>query len=348
MLRRNLDIHIGLVNGATGTVIDFLKHELDGVLYVNKIIIKFDNINIEQGIVRFTADYEYQRNIYVARRQFPISLAWAITIHKSQGLSLNSVMLDLGTNIFEPGMAYVALSRAKILNNVALIDFTPASLYCSHEAVLEYKRLHSIIDVSFNVPEWNMLPIGIQGGHHRKSNENKKRINHTESKMDQIKSLKEKPPIQIHSENNMQIILNLNNYGQRNTFNPNFIQYPLKIFNNDNSCYANVIIQVILHFGEFFQKFINLDATDSNGNSNNFDSIYKYYYVAMKKTSPNTTSHLIRRFTAKYPVNDNSYYLDGSQQDAFLFFLDLHRRLPQQLKNLFLFAHNINTKMFKL
>jgi ATP-dependent exoDNAse (exonuclease V) alpha subunit len=68
-------------------------------------------------------------------------LAWALTIHKSQGLSLDAELLDLGPSIFEGGQAYVALSRARKLNTVFLIEFCPSSLRWRSECIQEYNRL---------------------------------------------------------------------------------------------------------------------------------------------------------------------------------------------------------------
>jgi ATP-dependent DNA helicase PIF1 len=137
MLRSNIDVDYGLANGAIGNVTEIKYSEK----FVQSIIIKFDNLNKDYELKRVTQDFEIRKNEYVSRSQFPLTLAWAITIHKVQGLSLEAIMADIGPSIFEPGMSYVALSRAKLLENVYLMQFDQTKIYSNKVAIREYNRL---------------------------------------------------------------------------------------------------------------------------------------------------------------------------------------------------------------
>uniref|UniRef100_A0A1X7TWZ8 ATP-dependent DNA helicase n=1 Tax=Amphimedon queenslandica TaxID=400682 RepID=A0A1X7TWZ8_AMPQE len=91
MLRRNIDVTVGLVNGAIGTVMG---------IYATRISIKFDHIDIPCDIERVTFRFMLSKNLYIHRKQFPLILSHAITIHKCQGLSLDTAIIDLSTDVF--------------------------------------------------------------------------------------------------------------------------------------------------------------------------------------------------------------------------------------------------------
>ena len=72
---------------------------------------------------KYTYDYEtrkIERQEVGSFQQFPVALGWAITIHKSQGLTLANLTLDLGNGAFCEGQIYVALSRAKTIEGITL------------------------------------------------------------------------------------------------------------------------------------------------------------------------------------------------------------------------------------
>ena len=101
MLWRNIDTANGLVNGALGTVLAITDHTIK---------VKFDHMKHVVSVTKVKSRFLVMKKIYVYREQFPLILAYAITVHKCQGISLNCAMIDLSDEIFNPGMAYVALS----------------------------------------------------------------------------------------------------------------------------------------------------------------------------------------------------------------------------------------------
>jgi len=65
---------------------------------------------------------------YVIRKQFLLSLSYSITIHKSQGLSLQN---PIGDSVFSCGQIYVALSQVMSLDGLHYINFDPSSIFAS-------------------------------------------------------------------------------------------------------------------------------------------------------------------------------------------------------------------------
>lgn len=80
-------------------------------------------------ITAFPEDWKFEDNgkIRATLSQVPLRLAWAITIHKSQGMTLDAVEIDLG-DAFEPGMGYVALSRVRKLDGLKLMNLNDMAL----------------------------------------------------------------------------------------------------------------------------------------------------------------------------------------------------------------------------
>jgi ATP-dependent DNA helicase PIF1 len=107
------DTGIEVCNGSQGIVTDFC--EITGCPRV-----KFNN-GIERIMVRNVWASDKIPGIGVS--QVPIILAWALTIHKSQGATMDTAEIDVGSGIFECGQTYVALSRVKSLDGLYLTSF---------------------------------------------------------------------------------------------------------------------------------------------------------------------------------------------------------------------------------
>lgn len=127
----NIDIEgtNAIVNGSQGIVID-IKDDLP--------IVKFKN-----GEIRIIKEHLWKSEIIpgIGIKQIPLIHAWAITIHKAQGLTLESAQIDIGQNIFECGQTYVALSRLVSLEGLYLIAFSPSKIKLYKKVIEFYEKL---------------------------------------------------------------------------------------------------------------------------------------------------------------------------------------------------------------
>ena len=139
MLRVNDKRTPGLVNGARGTVEEIVMDSSGKV--ATKILVKFDGIEKIQAIERIERKFQVYPKCYVYRKMFPLINSYAMTIHKSQSLSLPCVFADLGDKIFADGMTYVAVSRCLKHKGLYLMNFNPAKVVASEKACREYSRL---------------------------------------------------------------------------------------------------------------------------------------------------------------------------------------------------------------
>jgi len=111
---------LGFVNGTTGVVVDFDKETTLPIVktsYGSLIKVGLEDWNMENE----------SGNIVAKVAQLPLKLAWAITIHKSQGMTLDSAEIDL-SKTFEVGQGYVALSRIKNIDGLRLMGLNETAL----------------------------------------------------------------------------------------------------------------------------------------------------------------------------------------------------------------------------
>ncbi|NXF32368.1 PIF1 helicase, partial [Nyctibius bracteatus] len=133
MLAKNLDVSQGLVNGARGVVVGF-ESEQRGLPKVRFLCGVTQVIKMEKWVFKGLS------GVHLSRQQLPLKLAWAISIHKSQGMSLDCVEISL-SRVFESGQAYVALSRARSLAGLRVLDFDPKVVRADPSVLQFYRQL---------------------------------------------------------------------------------------------------------------------------------------------------------------------------------------------------------------
>ncbi len=117
-IKNNHDL--GYVNGTTGVIVNFDKETKLPIVKTS------DGSLIKISLEEWTMENE-SANVVAKVLQVPLKLAWAITIHKSQGMTLDSAEIDL-SKTFEVGQGYVALSRIKNINGLRLMGLNDKAL----------------------------------------------------------------------------------------------------------------------------------------------------------------------------------------------------------------------------
>ena len=119
-----------IVNGSQGVVAGFTETRLPLVAFKNGLVVPLGP---------HTWPSEDLKGLSLT--QIPLILSWAITIHKSQGITLEEAIIDAGPDVFECGQTYVALSRVKTLEGISLIDLDPRSIRANTKVQAYYASL---------------------------------------------------------------------------------------------------------------------------------------------------------------------------------------------------------------
>jgi len=132
MLLKSLSQQRGLVNGARGTVVGFAGSQ-------GLPVVRFPN-GEQLTVQRETWTVPSASGRVATRNQVPLALAWAISVHKAQGVSLDRVDVSLA-KVFEAGQAYVAFSRATSLEGLRVLDFSAAAVRANPKVLAFYQSL---------------------------------------------------------------------------------------------------------------------------------------------------------------------------------------------------------------
>ncbi len=141
----------GYMNGTLGEVIDFIDEE-DEEDAIIPVVRTYDGKEIHVAREKWSIDNE-KGSPLVSFIQIPLRLGWAITVHKSQGMTLDAAEIDL-SKTFEKGQGYVALSRVKDLEGLKLLGYNEIALEVDSLALkadIRFQELSAEIDQQYSL-----------------------------------------------------------------------------------------------------------------------------------------------------------------------------------------------------
>ena len=138
MMIKNTYQKDGIINGSLGVVRDFsVKKNYPIVEFINGNLL---TISPEEWLIERFDELKQEMIIEAKMLQIPLVPSWAITIHKSQGLTLDKIYCDL-SDIFTAGQAYVALSRARNIENVFIKGINFNKIYANKNVIDFYRNI---------------------------------------------------------------------------------------------------------------------------------------------------------------------------------------------------------------
>ena len=165
----NIDVADGLSNGARGEIVK--------VTYLNGkvrfVLVAFENSSIGKNakqrnpymsdhpnavpVYRQSVSFQLGKGLTVTRTQFPITLAWACTVHSVQGLTVDNIVVNM-SDLFDYAHAYVAFSRVKTIEGLQILnDYQAKKIKADPNVAQEMTRLrnHQLITKSPRIHKFN-------------------------------------------------------------------------------------------------------------------------------------------------------------------------------------------------
>ena len=163
-LTSNIDVSDGLCNGARGVVKDFITtgNEVQIIFIVfehpsvgvkAKASSPYKQAHPEAVPVYRHSNFFYVREVGISRKQFPLVLAFASTIHAVQGLTVDRIVCDMST-VRQAGQVYVAVSRVRTLQGLQILNYKKGAIKKDKHAVTEMERLREH-PLPVQGPSWN-------------------------------------------------------------------------------------------------------------------------------------------------------------------------------------------------